>query len=70
MIKYEIEGGSLPVVICYPEAGQTLCTERGSMSWMSISFSAWLQLVSCKKMSYRKIYMEFKVVFLAKWVWL
>ena len=35
MLKYEIEGGHLPVVICYPEAGQTLCTERGSMSWMS-----------------------------------
>ena len=35
MINYKIEGGSLPVVICYPEAGQTLCTERGSMSWMS-----------------------------------
>ncbi len=35
MLRYEIEGGSLPVVICYPEAGQTLCTERGSMSWMS-----------------------------------
>ena len=35
MIKYQIEGGSLPVVICYPEAGQTLCTERGAMSWMS-----------------------------------
>ena len=35
MLKYEIEGGNLPVVICYPEAGQTLCTERGSMSWMS-----------------------------------
>lgn len=35
MIKYEIEGGNLPVVICYPEAGQTLCTESGSMSWMS-----------------------------------
>ena len=35
MIKYEIEGGSLPVVICYPEAGQTLCTESGAMSWMS-----------------------------------
>ncbi len=35
MIKYEIEGGHLPVVICYPEAGQTLCTERGAMSWMS-----------------------------------
>lgn len=35
MLKYEIEGGSLPVVICYPEAGQTLCTQRGAMSWMS-----------------------------------
>ena len=35
MINYKIEGGSLPVVICYPEAGQTLCTESGSMSWMS-----------------------------------
>ena len=35
MLKYEIEGGNLPVVICYPEAGQTICTERGSMSWMS-----------------------------------
>jgi len=35
MIKYEIEGGNLPVVICYPEAGQTLCTEGGAMSWMS-----------------------------------
>lgn len=35
MIKYEIEGGSLPVVICYPEKGQTLCTQSGSMSWMS-----------------------------------
>lgn len=35
MLKYEIEGGHLPVVICYPEAGQTLCTESGSMSWMS-----------------------------------
>ena len=35
MIRYEIEGGHLPVVICYPEAGQTLCTESGGMSWMS-----------------------------------
>ncbi len=35
MLKYEIEGGNLPVVICYPEAGQTLCTESGAMSWMS-----------------------------------
>lgn len=35
MLKYEIEGGSLPVVICYPEPGQILCTESGAMSWMS-----------------------------------
>ncbi len=35
MIKYEIEGGNLPVVICYPEEGQALCTETGAMSWMS-----------------------------------
>ena len=35
MIKYTIEGGNLPVVICYPEAGQALCTESGAMSWMS-----------------------------------
>ena len=35
MIRYEIEGDNLPVVICYPEAGQTLCTESGAMSWMS-----------------------------------
>ena len=35
MIKYEIEGGNLPVVICYPEDGQTLCTESGAMSWMT-----------------------------------
>ena len=35
MIKYEIEGGHLPVVICYPEAGEGLRTESGAMSWMS-----------------------------------
>ncbi len=35
MIKYEIEGGHLPVVICYPENGETICTESGAMSWMS-----------------------------------
>ena len=35
MIRYEIEGGNLPVVVCYPESGQTLCTESGAMSWMS-----------------------------------
>ncbi|MBR2716059.1 MAG: TIGR00266 family protein [Ruminococcus sp.] len=35
MLRYSIEGGSLPVVICYPQAGQTICSESGSMSWMS-----------------------------------
>ncbi len=35
MIKYEIEGGNLPVVICYPKNGESLCTESGAMSWMS-----------------------------------
>ena len=35
MIKYEIEGGNLPVLICYPEAGHTICSESGAMSWMS-----------------------------------
>lgn len=35
MIKYEIEGGHLPVVICYPEEGEGLRTESGAMSWMS-----------------------------------
>lgn len=35
MIDYKIEGGNLPVVICKPEVGQTLCTEKGSMCWMT-----------------------------------
>lgn len=34
-MQYRIEGGNLPVVICYPQEGETLFTERGSMSWMS-----------------------------------
>ena len=35
MINYTIEGGNLPVVICNLKEGQTLCSESGSMSWMS-----------------------------------
>ena len=34
-MRYEIKGEPLPVVICYPEAGEVLITESGSMSWMS-----------------------------------
>ncbi len=34
-MKYEIIGEPLPVVTCHLSAGETLITERGSMSWMS-----------------------------------
>lgn len=34
-MQYQIEGGTLPVVICHLEAGEQMVTERGSMSWMS-----------------------------------
>ena len=34
-MKYSIDGGSLPVVTCELASGETMITERGSMSWMS-----------------------------------
>ena len=34
-MKYEIKGTPLPVAICQLEAGESMITERGSMSWMS-----------------------------------
>lgn len=34
-MQYHIEGAPMPVVICQLEAGETMITERGSMSWMS-----------------------------------
>ncbi len=34
-MKYEIKGTPLPVAICFLEAGESMITERGSMSWMS-----------------------------------
>jgi len=34
-MRYEIVGEPLPVVICHLSAGETMITERGSMSWMS-----------------------------------
>ena len=34
-MKYRIEGEQLPVVICDVEAGESLITESGSMSWMT-----------------------------------
>ena len=34
-MEYQIEGAPLPVVICQLAAGETMLTERGSMSWMT-----------------------------------
>lgn len=34
-MEYQIYGEPLPVVTCNLEAGETMITERGSMSWMS-----------------------------------
>lgn len=34
-MKYEIKGTPLPVVVCNLEAGESLKTEKGAMSWMS-----------------------------------
>lgn len=34
-MKYEIQGETLPVVICYLEDGEKMVTEGGGMSWMS-----------------------------------
>ncbi len=34
-MRYEIQGGSFPVVVCHLEAGERMITERGSMVWMS-----------------------------------
>ena len=34
-MQYRIEGTPMPVVICQLAAGESMLTERGSMSWMS-----------------------------------
>lgn len=34
-MRYQIQGETLPVVICQLEAGETMITEGGAMSWMS-----------------------------------
>lgn len=34
-MKYEIVGQNLPAVVCTLSAGESMITERGSMSWMS-----------------------------------
>ena len=35
MKKYEVLGGNLPVVVVELAAGESMITEKGSMSWMS-----------------------------------
>ncbi|MDO4473920.1 MAG: TIGR00266 family protein [Eubacteriales bacterium] len=34
-MRYEIQGETLPVLICYMEQGEKMITEGGGMSWMS-----------------------------------
>ena len=34
-MRYEIKGDTLPVVICHLDAGETMISESGAMSWMS-----------------------------------
>lgn len=34
-MRYEMKGGSFPVVICQLENGEQMITEKGSMTWMS-----------------------------------
>jgi uncharacterized protein (TIGR00266 family) len=34
-MRYSIEGGILPYVVCNLDAGESILTEKGAMSWMS-----------------------------------
>lgn len=34
-MRYEIQGGSMPVAICFLEAGEQIICEAGAMSWMT-----------------------------------
>ena len=34
-MRYEIKGGSFPVVVCELNSGEQMITEKGSMVWMS-----------------------------------
>ena len=35
VMKYNIQGDNLPVVICELDANESMITERGAMAWMS-----------------------------------
>lgn len=34
-MRYKIEGTPMPVAICQLDAGESMITEKGSMSWMT-----------------------------------
>ena len=34
-MKYNIQGGEFPVVVCQLQAGESMITEKGSMTWMT-----------------------------------
>lgn len=34
-MRYEIKGGTFPVVVCHLDDGESMITEKGSMVWMS-----------------------------------
>jgi len=38
ILRYEIKGGNLPVVICYLSTNETVYTESGGMGWMTENF--------------------------------
>lgn len=38
-MKYEVKGGSFPVVECRLEDGEKMITESGSMVWMSPEYA-------------------------------
>lgn len=34
-MQYELKGGAFPVVVCRPNSGESMITEKGSMVWMT-----------------------------------
>ena len=34
-MRYEIQGGAFPIVVCRLSGGEQMITEKGSMVWMS-----------------------------------
>ena len=48
-MRYQIQGDTLPVVICQLEAGERMITEGGGMSWMSPNNDQWRDWESCRK---------------------